>query len=49
MEYANKESLNFQILDKEETDEGGSGSDHTTHPDGENENSTYNNYYNTIK
>ncbi|XP_026493459.2 dmX-like protein 2 isoform X2 [Vanessa tameamea] len=29
--------LTKKILDKEETDEGGSGSDHTTHPDGENE------------
>lgn len=28
-----------QILDKEETDEGGSGSEHATHPDGENETS----------
>ncbi|XP_069360208.1 dmX-like protein 2 isoform X10 [Maniola hyperantus] len=31
--------LTKKILDKEETDEGGSGSDHTTHPDGENESS----------
>ncbi|CAH0724979.1 unnamed protein product, partial [Brenthis ino] len=29
--------LTKKILDKEETDEGGSGSEHTTHPDGENE------------
>lgn len=29
----------FQILDKEENEEGGSGSDHTTHPEGENESS----------
>ncbi|XP_032514293.2 dmX-like protein 2 isoform X1 [Danaus plexippus] len=34
--------LTKKILDKEETDEGGSGSDHTTHPDGENENSSAN-------
>ncbi|XP_039758479.1 dmX-like protein 2 isoform X1 [Pararge aegeria] len=31
--------LTKKILDKEETDEGGSGSEHTTHPDGENESS----------
>ncbi|XP_037292444.1 dmX-like protein 2 isoform X2 [Manduca sexta] len=29
--------LTKKILDKEETDEGGSGSDHATHPDGEND------------
>ncbi|XP_063894834.1 dmX-like protein 2 isoform X4 [Helicoverpa armigera] len=29
--------LTKKILDKEETDEGGSGSDHTAHPDGEHE------------
>ncbi|XP_072938045.1 dmX-like protein 2 isoform X3 [Epargyreus clarus] len=34
--------LTKKILDKEETDEGGSGSDHTTHPDGENETSSGN-------
>lgn len=28
-----------QILDKEETDESGSGSDHNTHQEGENETS----------
>ncbi|KAJ0175201.1 hypothetical protein K1T71_009342 [Dendrolimus kikuchii] len=31
--------LTKKILDKEETDEGGSGSDHTAHPDGENDSS----------
>ncbi|CAH0724980.1 unnamed protein product, partial [Brenthis ino] len=34
--------LTKKILDKEETDEGGSGSEHTTHPDGENETSSGN-------
>lgn len=31
----------LQILDKEETDEGGSGSDHTAHPEGEHESEFY--------
>ncbi|KAL0821029.1 hypothetical protein ABMA28_005673 [Loxostege sticticalis] len=34
--------LTKKILDKEETDEAGSGSDHTAHPDGENETSSGN-------